>query len=327
MRLSRSFRFAAVAGVALAAGCDNAGVDRGFPDEATGVLRVSLYLDTDGSQTRTTLDTSYPGARVALLTRGGDTVRTVTSDAQGRARFGDLAFGEYMLAVAAGGLGDSVFVAVIDNEQPRLSRGEDSVQVEIRLAYPGLTVREARATAPGRRIFLRGVILAGVQSFRDTTSHLSDSSGAIRLTDVTLRGGLAGNSPGDSVSVLGVVSSREGQVTLSSAIIARFGQRPAPLPRILSTGVAAAASNGSLDADLVQVISVPIVDTATVQPDFAVGIDDGSGRVVLLLDANLNFPRPAFVPGRQVTARGVLVPRLGGGWVLKPRDLGDVTLF
>ncbi len=327
MRTSLFSRVGLVAVVGLAAGCDNAGVDLGFPAESTGAIVVHLYLDADGSRTNTPLDVTYSGARVALLTRGGDTLRIVTSDAQGRARFSDVVLGQYQVGVASGGLGDSVSVAQIDTTHITVAQGMDTVRVSVRLAYPELTVREARATTPGRRVFLRGVILAGVQSFRDTTSHLSDSSGAVRLTDVTLRGGLAGNSPGDSVSVLGAVASRDGQPTLAQAIIARFGARPSPLPRILSTRLASEASGGTLDADLVQVISAPIVDTATVQPDFVVGLDDGSGRLTLLLDANLNFPRPAFIPGRQVTARGVLVPHAGGGWMLKPRDGGDVSIF
>jgi len=312
---------------ALAAGCDNAGVDLGFPAEPTGAIVVHLYLDADGSRTNTPLDVLYAGARVALLTRGADTVRTVISDAQGRARFSDVVLGQYLIGVAPSSLGDSVSVAQIDTTHIAVAQGMDTVRVSVRLAYPELSVREARTATAGRRVFLRGVILSGVQSFRDTTSHMSDSSGAIRLTDVTLRGGLVGNSPGDSVSVLGVVGTRDGQPVLRNAVIARFGVRPAPLPRILSTLAASGAVGGTLDADLVQVISVPIVDTSTAQPDYVVGLDDGSGRLVLLLDANLNFPRPAFLPGRQVTARGVLVPRPGGGWMLKPRDGGDVSIF
>jgi hypothetical protein len=138
---------------------------------------------------------------------------------------------------------------------------------------------------------------------------------------------LAGNAPGDSVSVLGVVSSRSGQPTLDHAILARFGGRPAPLPVIINTQKAASANGGAFDAALVQVIAAEIKDTATVQPDFTVTINDGSGPLTVVLDANLNFVRSAFVKGRQTTIRGVLVPTGTGSWNLKPRDQGDVSVF
>jgi hypothetical protein len=165
-----------------------------------------------------------------------------------------------------------------------------------------------------------------VQSFRDTTSHLSDSSGAIRLTRVALRGGLTGNNPGDSVSVLGVTSSRAGQPTLDQAVISRFGTRPEPIPLPVGTGPASNAGNGIWDAALVQITGALISDTATIAPDFKVVVSDGTGSLDMILDGNLQFPRTAFRPGRSVNARGVLVPNGVGGWVFKPRALGDVTL-
>jgi len=55
-------------------------------------------------------------------------------------------------------------------------------------------------------------------------------------------------------------------------------------------------------------------------------VSDGTGNLTVLLDGNINFPRTSFRPGRSMNARGVLVPDGVGGWVFKPRDLGDVVL-
>jgi hypothetical protein len=203
---------------------------------------------------------------------------------------------------------------------------DDTTFATVRLGYPEFSVREVRNLPLGRRVFIRGVILAGVQSFRDTTSHVTDSSLAIRLTRVSLKGGLTGNNPGDSVSVLGVTASRAGQPTLDNANISRFATRPEPIALPVSTGTAATASNGALDAALVLLTGATISDTATIAPDFRVRVSDGTGTLQVLLDGNIPFPRSAFCPTRSMQARGVLVPDGVGGWMFKPRALGDVVL-
>lgn len=317
-----------LAGLPALAACDNAGVDLGLPAEPTNTVGVALYLDRDGSKGLSAQDTVYPGARVALLQRvSRDTVQTAVSTGRGLAYFTGVKAGEYSVAVVPASLGDSVEVARVDTADFVVRVRPDTLGVLVRLGYPELTVRQARAAAPNRRVFVRGVILAGVQAFRDTTSYVADSSGQIRLTNVILRGGLAGNNPGDSVTVLGLTGARAGQPILDRAIVARIGARPAPLPVIVTTAAAGTAGGGGLDAALVQVIGAPIIDSATVAPDFKVTLDDGSGPVVLLLDANINVPRTAFIPGKHVTARGVLVPDGKGAWFLKPRDLGDIAVF
>jgi len=128
------------------------------------------------------------------------------------------------------------------------------------------------------------------------------------------------------VSVLGLSSSRAGQPTLDNAIISRLATRPAPIAFSISTGVAATAQNGALDAALAQITGAIISDTVTVAPDFHVTVSDGSGSLLVILDGNINFPRTAFGPGRSMNARGVLVPNGVGGWSFKPRGLGDVVL-
>ena len=152
----------------------------------------------------------YRGARVALFARGSvDTFKTATSNTFGVALFTQVPLGQYRVAVVPSSIGDSIevqaiTVGVVDTNVVRVTFAEDTTVVQGRLGYPEFSVREARSLPLGRRVFIRGVILSGVQSFRDTTSHVTDSSLADRLTRVALKGGLSGNNPGDSVSVLGV---------------------------------------------------------------------------------------------------------------------------
>ena len=317
----------------FATACVSAGSDLGFGPDETRTIAVIVYLDRDGSRTPTAvLDTLYRGARVALFTKGSsDTFKVATTNPFGAAYFTQVPLGQYRVDIVPSSIGDSIEVqairvGLVDTNEVRVTFEQDTTFAEGRLGYPEFSIREARNLPTGRRVFIRGVILAGVQSFRDTTSHVTDSSLAIRLTRVALKGGLTGNNPGDSVSVLGVTSSRAGQPTLDNATISRFDTRPAPIPLPVSTGTAATASNGVLDAALVRLTSAIISDTATVSPDFRVTISDGTGSLRMILDANIPFPRAAFAPGRSMQAVGVLVPDGIGGWVIKPRGLGDIVL-
>ena len=320
-------RLAAPLFLAALAACQNAGSDLGFAVTQTGGIFVGVYLDRDGSRTQVaTIDTVFANARVALLTRSGtDTLKVVVTNAQGVAQFDEVPVGEYRITVDPGSIGDSLVVQAVDSANVRLTAGGTNPIVVVRLGYPELTIRQARALPLGKRAFIRGVVLVGVQAFRDTTSHVSDSSGQIRLTRVQLRGGLTGNSPGDSVSALGTASSRAGQPTLDLAIVSRFGTRPAPIPFSVTSAAAATANGGALDAALVQVIGAIISDSATVAPDFRATASDGSGPIKIILDANLPFARTAFRPGRSLNVTGVLVPDGAGGWNLKPRSTGDVS--
>jgi hypothetical protein len=329
----RSFRSAVVAALGLGAGltgCSNAGDDLGLSVQPTGIVSVLVYLDRDGSHTPTTPDTLFAGARVALLLGGSqDTVRTAASAATGIAQFDAVPVGQYRVAIAPSTLGDSLQVAAIDSTNIRLSAGDPNRQVVVRLGYPEVSIRAARALPPGRRVLLRGIILAGVQSFRDTTSHLADTSGQIRLTRVSLRGGILGNNPGDSASVIGTTSTRAGQPTLDLSVITRLSGGPAPIPSDLSTATAAGANGGALDAALVRIIRAVIADTMTVAPDFILHVSDGTGTLTVVIDPTLQVPKSVFSPGFFLTARGVLVPNGGGGWSLKPRiggGGGDIQL-
>jgi hypothetical protein len=336
MRTIDKTAWAVIGAGALVAACVNEGSDLGFNTSPERVVAVGVYLDRDGSRTPTGNE-GLGNARVALLPKGSsDTFRTAVTGGSGPslgvAFFNNVPLGQYRVAVDPKVLGDSIQLQAIEVEvgveAPDFSVTfpEDTTGLLVRLGYPEVTIRQARDLPIGRRIFIRGVIIAGVQSFRDTTSHIADSTGALRLTRVTLQGGQTGNNPGDSVSVLGFTSTRAGQPTLDNSSVARFNTTTAPVPLPVSTGTAANAANGVLDAQLVRITSAIISDTQTVAPDFQFQVTDNSGTLTVLLDANINFPRSAFAPGRSMNAVGVLVPNGVGGWLFKPRGLGDVVL-
>jgi hypothetical protein len=320
---------AALFAAGLVVACSNAGNDFGLSVTTTNSVSVGVFLDRDGSRTLTLpTDTVFANARVALLFAGtSDTLKAMSSNSLGVAKFDDVPLGRYRVVVVPSSIGDSIEVQKIEPESLTVRATDINTDVLARLGYPEVSIRQARALPAGRRVFIRGIVLAGVQSFRDTTSHVADSSGQIRLTRVTLRGGLTFNNPGDSVSALGLTSSRAGQPTLDNALISKFGQRPPPTPLDISTGTAATANIGALDAALVRITGALISDTATVAPDFRVVANDGTGTLNIILDANISFIRSAFRPGRSIIVKGVLVPDGQGGWSLKPRELSDVLLL
>lgn len=318
----------AACSVAAGLSCSNAGADLGYDPSGIAAVEVQAYLDRDGSRTRTAADTVYAGAQVSLRPpEGGQVFLTGATDALGVKRFNEVAYGEYSVTVDVSSIGDSLLVAAVDSNRVRVRLGSTPPPVVVRLAYPEVSIRAARTLPAGKRVMLRASVLAGVQSFGDTTAHVMDTSGQLRLTRVSLRAGSVGNNPGDSVSVLGTISARAGQPTLDQALITNIVARPAPVALSVTSAVAAAASGGSLDAGLVLVTGAVISDTATVVPDFRVVGSDGSGPVSVILDGTGNYNRAAFIPGRTMIVRGVLVPDGTGKWQLKPRFPLDITVF
>lgn len=311
----------------VAAACDNAGTSLGFPSLATGGVVVQFVLDRDGSNSLTSNDTLIVGARVSLTPPGGGkAIKTATSGTTGNAVFENLVIADYGILIEPSTLGDSLVIENVNPTVVRLVAAASPPVVNVRLGYPEASTRKIRQLPLGRRVVTRGLILAGVQSFRDTTSHVKDTAGAIRLTRVTIRNG-SGNNPGDSVTAVGRVSSRAGQPTLDQAVITTFAQRPAPTAVLLSSAVAATAQGGALDAALVQLTGVIISQSGPQGPDFRIVASDGSGPITIILDGTLPADPAAFPVGRTMNARGVLVPDGNGKWQLKPRNGNDIVLF
>jgi hypothetical protein len=324
----RRFRLLPAAlGIALTAACANEGANLGFGPTVTGQVSVGVYFDRDGTRTFTVLDTVFAKARVALFIKGGvDTFSTALTDSKGVALFSSVPVGRYRIVIEPRSIGDSIQVLAYDSSEVTLTAKAAGTGTVARVGFPEVSLRQARALPAGKRVFVRGTILAGLQSFRDTTSHVADTSGYIRLTRVTIRNGLIGNNPGDSVTVLGAVGTRAGQPTLDQAIITTLANRPAPIAISVTTAVAALAQGGGLDAGLVQITAATIQSVTVAAPDIQVVVNDGSGPLTVVLDGNIGFPTAPFVVGLKLTGKGVLAPDGAGHWTLKPRQFGDVQI-
>jgi len=322
-------------GVLLAAGllgsaaCGNSGDGLGIALPGTRAVAGQLFVDRDFNGVLSQADSLVPGLRVFLLVAGSqvDTVAVDTTDANGAVGFDNLTPGRYAVTVdSTAALGDSLRSFLTPTTVQVAASGNPPL-VAIRLGYPSDDLAGVRASTVGRRVVTTGTILAGQQSFGDTSAYLRDAGAALRLTNAQVT---VGNfvAPGDSVRVLGTVAVRNGQPVLDSAriVLLRPGTA-APSADTVTTAEAAAALAGARDADLVRIQASSVTDSATAGADYTVTVDDGTGPLVVVLDSVQGIPPTAVVPGDSLRVNGVLVPTGGGTWRLKHRVQADLTVY
>jgi len=309
--------------VAVLAGCGNAGEDRVLAVPGTGLVGGVVYLDRDGNRTPNSTDAALPGVRVRLLVGGTrDTIASATSGADGVFAFGRVPVGQYTVVVPGEStFGDSIAVVRVDTAEVNLAP-EDTVEIQVAVSFPLVSIAEARALPIGSKVFIEGVALNFRDVFADTVLHVRDTSSAVRITST--QGPLV--TTGDSARILGTVAARSGQPALDRGqvtIIAIVGQ---PTPERVTTLQAATADGGRLDAGLVRVVDATIADTATVSGDYLATVSDGSGPVLVVFDQDAGLTRTAFVPGVVIDATGLLVPDGAGAWRIKPRVVADLVV-
>jgi hypothetical protein len=291
--------------------------------EATGVVDGIVYLDRNGNRFLDGADTALSNLPIRLVAMGTrDTTARASSNAQGFLRLSAVPIGTYRVVVDTILPGDSIRVTRVDTTVITLIPN-DTVTVRVNVGFPQLTLAEARAATPGRKMFVAGVALIARNLFGDTTLHIADPTTAVRLTAV--RTALVG--PGDSIRVLATRSSRDGQPTLDRGTIFPLAT-DAQLPvHPLTTAAAASASGGQLDAALVRITDAVVEDTATVDGNRRLRVNDASGPLEVRLDTIVGFRGPVLAPdtvGARLDVFGLLVPVGPGAWRLKPRAPSDV---
>lgn len=327
MRTSRLILAAAVA----TAACDNAGSDLAVPEHEIGVAVIGLNFDRDGTGGPSTGDTVFQGARVALFIAGGvDTFRVATTDELGLAVFDSLPIGRYRYEVDLSSVGDSLPVVTGGTGTIRILATRDSIGAAAAalVGYATLSPTEARAAQPGRRVWVAGVVASALQYHTDSATYLT-GDGHLRVVPSQHRPGRAGNNPGDSVRVLGTIGNVAGQPVLLNGVVTTLAELPAPVAEEVTVAEITSARDGELDAALVHVVGVTIVDTVTAGEDFHVTIASETDTALVVLDVKLNAPKASFRPDRGLQLRGVLVPdpEGSGTWFLKPRPVANEVVF
>lgn len=281
------------------------------------------------SATAVTADGGRLDARLVSLT-GAAIADTATSDDDVLLTVDD---GSGSFEVLLDGDGDFTRAAlvpgaVIDARGLLIPRGVGSWRmrprssVDIDVVVAPVTTADVRGLPLGDKVFVTGFALSAPNLFGDQTIHAADAAGAVRATDITS----SGIAAGDSIRLSGTVATSLGQRTLSNATVTALGGLLTQDPTTATTAFAARAMEGSLDAALVSVTDARIVDTATSGGDLVVTVNDGSGPLDVVLDADITFDRAPYRPGAVIEATGLLVPTGTGRWRLKPRSEDDLDV-
>ncbi|MGH7449480.1 MAG: hypothetical protein ACRELT_18035, partial [Longimicrobiales bacterium] len=228
----------------------------------------------------------------------------------------------YRLVARRGTLGDTLEVMTISNASFAVAAGDTIVRL-IPFGYPTVTVASARSLPTGRRIMITGVALNSWTAFGDSTVHLRDATGSIRA----VRTQPSALQAGDSIRIFGTTGVDASSVIIADAS-ARVLSAAVGLPPLdsVGTGAAATAAGGAMADGHVRIAGAVIVDTTSVAGDRILGVDDGSGRLELVLDRNVTFDPGPYVPGATFDGAGVLVPAAAGSWRLKPRQRTEATI-
>lgn len=314
--------------VALGVACGDGGADRAAGVTATGDVAGLIFFDEDGSGVFDGADVPFAGARIRFVTTvARDTVVRVVAGPTGLFHVARVPVGVYEVVVDPASIGDSL--EVVGSHVVALGPG-DSVTVEAPVGYPHRAAIQVRSLPIGTRLFVSAVALHGRSEFSDTIFHMVDTSGAIRVTRI--RPSAVPVSAGDSVRVRGRVAERDGQRVIDDATLVLLAQTIIPPIGTVTTGVAATADGGALDAHLVRIEDAAVVDTVTVLGNLTVRVNDGSGLLTVVLDraADAAFRPPLAVgslaAGVRYNISGILVPTGTGAWRLRPRSLFDLTV-
>jgi hypothetical protein len=299
--------------------------------DGVGIVKGFVFFDANGTGGfESFFDPGLAGVRVRLFPSGSRQLAAqATSGVDGSYRLSGIPVGDYVAVVDSATAGDSARVIRVDLGEFTLSPG-DSVTTVVGVSYPTVDVSQARLLPADRRVFVKALALNAATTFGDSTVHIADETGSIRVTRVPPGSVLLG----DSLRVLGTRTVRDGRPVLEYVAVFPFGQPGATIPELVSTASAEMADGGRLDAALVKVADALITDTVTVDrsplpDDYEVIVDDGSGPVTVVFDGDASLTTSSFVPGERVDAIGVMVPTLTGLWRLKPRvsfPVPDVVL-
>lgn len=191
------------------------------------------------------------------------------------------------------------------------------VQVDI----PTVSISAARATASGQVTSIEGVALNGYSTFGDGTVHVNDPTGSIRV----VFGSRSFIIAGDSVSIVGTIQMVDGQPVLSSLDSENHGTAESVVePVVVSTGDAARARGGELDAKLVRVTDATVTVVRSVTSGTQLVVNDGSGALTVVLDRDTGISGSGYAAGDVLEVEGLLVPAGTGAWDLKPRAGSDL---
>lgn len=319
----------AVVSVLLGACDDEILQDQSLEIDATGTVLGSAFADLDGDGQASEPDAPLAGVEVAVIAAASEaTVASGTTDENGVFIIPEVPVGTFRMRVDSTSLPDSLELLAPDPE-PFLLGANDTVSLDFRVSFPSASIPEVLELEPGRRVFTHGIALSPRDFLGDGVVHFKEGDAFLRATAVERVQIL----PGDSVRMQGRTAREAGLPILTDVrvfVLRQLASIPRPLD--VSTAVAARADEGTLNGALVRIREGEILDTATVQDNFVVTLDDGSGPVEMVFRDFLPFNLAPFEPSFAVVERGVGLLEARRNvegdlrWRLLPRFPSDVTV-
>lgn len=313
---------------ALFSACDSPGSGDVAAIEATGGVGAQLIFDANGNGAVDQGDQPLVGWTVNLEQPAGGTVASQVTGENGVAIFEEVPIGQMAASVPADELGDTLYL--IPASVPVFTLGAfQSVQLQPVLALPFYPIPEVRTLPSAKPLFTSGVALNRFAE-GDRSLHLKSGNNYLRVLDVDESTSF---NVGDSVRVAGRTAVDQGVSVLDGRGVYRLAATGRTVtPVSLSTGEAAGARGGALDAALVQVSLATILDvTEDSDGSVVLRIDDGTGSLRLRFRPFFGINPEFFDAGTDYFqfAAGLLVPvRVDDQvvWEIRPRTADDVLI-
>ena len=310
-------------------GCDESGGGDAAAIEAIGAVAARLYYDANGDGRIDQGDRTLPNWTVNLEQPAGGVLASETTGEDGLAVFEEVPIGLMKAGVPDDELGDTLSLLPASVE-PFLLPAFQTAELTPVVTLPSFTVEEVRGLPAGKPLFTEGMALNSLVE-GDRILHIRSGGRYLRILSVDESTGF---NAGDSVRVSGRTAVDKGLPVLDGQAVFRVAPRSgSPVPIRLSSGEAAGARSGSLDAALVEVNSVDILEVVD-EGDKGVylRVDDGTGSLRVRFRSYFNLDPDSIDPETDsfAFAVGLLVPvRLNGGvaWELHPRNGDDLRLL
>jgi hypothetical protein len=313
----------------LTAACQDSGKGQAASIEAIGGVGAQLILDRNGNGGVDQGDTVLVGWTVNLEQPAGGIVASQTTDASGIAIFQEVPVGRIVARVPDSELGDTLNLLPA-SVQPFILAAFQTAEITPVVTLPTFKVQDVRTLSTGKPLFTEGVALNRLVE-GDLTLHIRSGSSYLRILSVEESTGF---NTGDSVRVSGRTALDQGVPVLDGKSVFRLrAGSGTPAPIVLSTGEAAGALAGSLDAALVRINGAEILEVVE-DGDRGVylRVDDGTGQVRIRFRRFFQLDPDSIDPETDSIsfAVGLLVPvRVGEEvvWEVQPRTTDDVVLL
>lgn len=326
--MNRLIPSALVAVLALSA-CDDPGSGKVVDIEAIGAVGAQLIFDANGNGAVDQLDRPLEGWTVTLEQPAGGLVASEVTGENGVAIFEEVPIGRLVVSVPDDELGDTL--SLIPQSTPTFTLGAfQSVELQPVLTLPTYTLFEVRTLPSGKPLFTTGVALNRLAE-GDRSLHLKAGTSYLRVAGVDESTTF---NIGDSVRVSGRTALDQGVPVLSGQTVYRLtstGRTPTPIN--LSTGEAAGARGGALDAALARVTAADVREVwEEADGSVVLRVDDGTGSLRVRFRSFFVINPEFFQIGTDYFqfATGLLVPvRVNDEvvWEIRPRTVDDVQII